>query len=89
MIQKPRLISVRVPYRDYELLAQEAKRVDPSKKKGFSRSAVFAGLCKSILVGIQRPDRYHFTEMVFLMCHAAVRPEDEEGHQIIDKLFKQ
>jgi hypothetical protein len=83
-----RAVTIRVRERDYDLLDQHLRAIAPQKKKGFPKACIIEGFWKSLVIALYRPDPYPLGEMLYRMSLAAIRPEDTEGQEMIDTLYK-
>lgn len=74
-------------YDDYFFLDRQFRSIAPEMRKGYPKARVAMSFWKSIILGLRRPDHYPLPEMLYRMCHAVMRPEDQEGHAQIDRLL--
>lgn len=87
MIQE-RAITIRIPQRVYDPLDRQLRTVAPKRAKGYPKATIIEGFCKALVIALHRPNPYPLGEMLYRMYLASVRPEDTEGQELIENLFK-
>lgn len=73
---------------DFQFIDRQLRVIAPGRKLGFPKSKIIEGFLKSIVIALHRPNHYSVGEMVLHMCKAATKPEDTEGQELIDNLFR-